>query len=134
MNQVILQLMRVAEYEHRKWFDVVDMVEMAINNAPLLDSEYSAFYINYGFYPAMYLDLPSSSVPLLTLAEETKLFISRLRADWKHISSLFTEQRLRMAERANRHRIEHQYSCGDYVILYAQAPSCSVREARQAWS
>ena len=116
-NKTMLQLMRCAEYQNRKWYDVVDYVEMAINSAPLVDTDYSPYYLTYGYHPAMYLDLPSASIPTHDLKETPKRFISRLRDDWKHISSLFATQQQRMAKAANRKRADHTYLRGDQVLI-----------------
>ena len=36
INGTIKQLLRVAQYQDRNWLDVLDIVEMAVNNAPLV--------------------------------------------------------------------------------------------------
>ena len=64
MNQTIEQLLRIAHYENRNWLDLLDMVEMAINNAPLVDTDYSPYFLTYGYHPTFYSDLPPYKGPL----------------------------------------------------------------------
>ena len=40
MNGTIKQLLRVAQYQDRIWLDVLDIVEMAVNNAPLVETDF----------------------------------------------------------------------------------------------
>ena len=48
MNQVIQQLLIAATYKDRTWIDMLSVVEFAINNAPLVQMDYSPFFLNYG--------------------------------------------------------------------------------------
>ena len=57
MNGTIKQL-RVAQYQYRNWLDVLDIVEMAVNNAHLVETDFSPYYLMYGYHPTFYHDLP----------------------------------------------------------------------------
>ena len=39
------------------WVRLLDMVEIAINNAPIANTELSAFYLNLGYHPHFWLDV-----------------------------------------------------------------------------
>ena len=58
MNGTINQLLRVAQNQDRNWLDVLDIVEMAVNNAPLVETDFSPYYLTYGYHPTFYHDLP----------------------------------------------------------------------------
>ena len=58
MNGTNKQLIRVAQYQDRNWLDVLDIVEMAVNNAPLVETDFSPYYLTYGYHPTFYHDLP----------------------------------------------------------------------------
>ena len=81
MNATIQQLLRVAQYEDRQWLDVLDIVEMAVNNAYLVDSDFSPFYLTYGFHPTFYQDLPPYSGTRERMRKHHQQFIDRLLAD-----------------------------------------------------
>ena len=36
---------------------MLDLVEMAINNAPLVDTDLSPFYLTFGYHPTMLTDV-----------------------------------------------------------------------------
>ena len=40
------------------WLDVLDIVEMWLNNAPLVETDFSPYYLTYGYHPTFYNDLP----------------------------------------------------------------------------
>ena len=54
MNATIKQFLRVAQYEDRSWLDVLDVVEMAVNNAPIVETDFSPYYLNLGYHPTFY--------------------------------------------------------------------------------
>ena len=41
------------------WLRLLDMVEIAINNAPIANTELSPFYLNLGYHPHFWLDVPN---------------------------------------------------------------------------
>ena len=69
MHWTINQLLRVAQYQDRNWIDVLDIVKMAVNNAPLVETDFSPYYLTYGYHPTFYHDLPESTGDEKTLNE-----------------------------------------------------------------
>ena len=63
MNGTIKQLLRVAKYQDRNWFDVLDIVDMAVNNAPLVETDFYPYYLTFGYHPTLYHDLPEFTQP-----------------------------------------------------------------------
>ena len=41
MNGTTKQLLRVAQYQDRTWLDVLDVVAIAVNNSPLVETDFS---------------------------------------------------------------------------------------------
>ena len=63
MNGTIKQLIRVAQYQDSNWLDVLDIVEMAVNNAPLVETDFSPYYLTFGYHPPSIMIFPSSQEP-----------------------------------------------------------------------
>ena len=57
MNGTIKQLLRVAQYQDRNWLDVLDIVKMAVNNATSEETDFSTYYLTYGYQPTFYHDI-----------------------------------------------------------------------------
>ena len=45
MNGTLKQLLRVPQDQERNWLDVLDIVEMAVNNAPLVETDFYSYYL-----------------------------------------------------------------------------------------
>ena len=54
MNGTIMQLLRVAQYQYRNWLDVLDIVEIAANNAHLVETDFFQYYHTYGYHHTLY--------------------------------------------------------------------------------
>ena len=52
-NQTVKQCLRFAHHEGLHWYNALDMVEMTINNAPIGDTPYSPYFLNYGYDPCI---------------------------------------------------------------------------------
>ena len=78
-NQTMKQLLRAAHYNGKNWYDVLPLAEMAINNAPLPNSNHSAFYVNYGFHPCCEADIFNFSALSNDLMENGDDFLSRMQ-------------------------------------------------------
>ena len=81
-NQTMKQLLRAAQFEGSSWYDALPHAEMAINNAPILNSDYSAYYLNYGFHPCCEADIFSLHAPQHNAVENADEFLSRMHSDW----------------------------------------------------
>ena len=49
---------RLPPPDQRTYRDIVDIVEMAVNNAPLVETDFSPYYLTFGYHPTFYHDLP----------------------------------------------------------------------------
>ncbi len=118
LNQTLKQLLRASEYEDRPWIDMLDVVEIAINNAPLVTTDFSPYFLNYGFHPTLYTDVPQFKGPVVELGpEKFRHFLKRLQTDWEHISCIFRQHRDKMVARANLHIKPHPFKPGDLVLV-----------------
>ena len=44
INGTIKQLLQIAKYQDSNWLDVLDIVDMAVINAPLVETDFSPYY------------------------------------------------------------------------------------------
>ena len=107
MNGTIKQLLRVAQYQDRKWLDVLDIVEMAVNNAPMVETDFSPYYLTYGYHPTFHHDLAEFTGAEKRMKVQPRQFLARLLADWKHVSEIFRKNQDRYVQRANKNIKAH---------------------------
>ena len=48
---------------------MLSVVEFAINNAPLVQMDYSPFFLNYGYHPTYVADIPQYCGPDVELTD-----------------------------------------------------------------
>ena len=119
MNGTIKQLLRVAQYQYRNWLDVLDIVEIAVNNAPLVETDFSTYYLTYGYHHTFYHDLPEFTGAEKRMKEQPRQFLARLLAYWNHVSEIFRKNQDRYVQRANKHIKAHRFHVGDPVLVSA---------------
>ena len=92
------------------------MVEFAVNNTPNRTTCYTAFYLNYGYYPL-------SPAQMLSKIEETNneavhQFVARLQGDFRIAMEQLTRAGEAMKKFADRRRRDEPvYSPGDLMLL-----------------
>ena len=117
MNQTMKQLLRAAQFEGFSWYDVLPHAEMAMNNAPIMNTDFSAYYLNYGYHPCLKADLFSFHAhehDKLELADE---FLSRMHQDWTHAYNLMVDAQDDLRMRENKHRHHAMLLPGDQVLV-----------------
>jgi len=59
-NQTLKQVLRtlLLAQEETRWPELIVLAEIAINGAPIANTEYSPFYLNFGYHPVFWWDLP----------------------------------------------------------------------------
>ena len=90
---------------------------MAINNAPILDSEFSPYYLNYGFHPCLECDLFSLHAPQHDAEEEAPDFLYRIHSEWEAAQGLMVSLQDDIRFRENRHRHATALVPGDLVLV-----------------
>ena len=91
-NGTIKQLLRVAEYQDRNWLGVLDIVEIAVNNAPFVETETETFYH----------DLPEFTGAEKRIKEQPCQFLAHILADWNHVSEIIRKNQDRCVQRSNK--------------------------------
>ena len=79
------------------WLRLLDMVEIAINNAPIANTELSPFYLNLGYQPHFWLDVQNFDEVRLEGDKTIPVqdWIKKLRADLDLVyRALYHEQAL----------------------------------------
>ena len=71
------------------WLRLLDMVEIAINNAPISNTELSPFYLNLGYYSNFWFDVPNFDEVKLEGGNTIQVrdWIKEMQADW-HLSTV----------------------------------------------
>ena len=116
-NQTMKQLLRTATFQGSSWFDVLPHAEMAMNNAPILNTDFSAYYLNYGYHPCLEADLFSFHAPQHDQVEPVDEFLSRIHTDWTHAYNLMLDQQDDLRMRENAHRHHATLLPGDQVLV-----------------
>ena len=107
MKQVLRALL--ASRPHYQWLTVLYMVEVAINNAPIANTEFSPYYLNYGFHPVFKWDVPptETSLPITQRLEPLHTFHQRMFEALQH----------RAVIQANKRRSDYQFEVGQQVLV-----------------
>ena len=64
-NQTLKQVFRALMLERpgSKMSDILVLAEIAINSAPIANTKYLPFFLNYSYHPIFWWDLPESEKP-----------------------------------------------------------------------
>ena len=95
------------------------LLEVIINNAPVATTEYSPFFLNYGFYPVFQCDITPSESPLpeTKRLEPLRKFFERMKSDSLSINKVFDEMKHKAAIQADKLRVDHQFEVGQQVLV-----------------
>ena len=111
MKQALRTLQATRPTDH--WLQLLTMVEIAINNAPIATTEYSQYYLKYGFHPVFHFDLPENLTrPFDRRLELLSLFLARMEADCDAIAKTFKVTQKQSSQNANQHQIDYRFSVG----------------------
>ena len=111
-NQTMKQALRTlqATRPNENWLHLLTLVEIAINNAPIATTEYSNFYLNYGFHPVFHFDLPDRvTAQADRRIEPLNRFLLRMEADWEAIDKTFKSTKKQSSNTANRYRTDYEF-------------------------
>ena len=79
------------------------LAEIAINGAPISNTEYSPFYLNFGYHPVFWWDLPDRHEPGPGAKKEAVWgMVHRMKGDWKMVRATFKKEQDRAAAYADR--------------------------------
>ena len=74
---------------------LLDMVEIAINNAPIAKTELSPFYLNLGYHPYFWFNVPNFNEARFEGDKTIQVndWIAKMQADWSLLyRALYHEQ------------------------------------------
>ena len=120
-NNTLKQLLRAlleATKGSMRWLDLLPLAEIAINSAPIANTEYSPFYLNYGYHPTFWWDLPQALEPVSN--ERTvavRKHIKNMKEDWHTVRDAIDRQRRLATERANAKRLDYEFKVGQEVLI-----------------
>ena len=110
-------VLRVAHLQGQNLYDVLHLAEIAMNNAPIRNTAYSPFFLNYGYHPCFTADVFNLHHPSHDASEDTTDFVSRLHLQWKTAHDALLEAVAQDADQVNPHRRVTDISVGDQVLV-----------------
>ena len=86
------------------------LAEIAIKEAPIANTEYSPFYLNFGYYPVFWLDFPDMQEPAPRANKEAVSGMAhRMKEDWRMVSEAFKKEQDLALAYADRRRADYQF-------------------------
>ena len=104
MNGTIKQVLRVAQYQDRNWLDVLE-----VSNAPLVETDFSTYYLTYGYHNTLCHDIPGFTGAKRRMKELPRQFLARLLADWNHVSEILRKNQDWHVQRSSKHVNAHRF-------------------------
>ena len=99
-NQTLKQVLRtlLLSQDETRWPELIVLAEIAINGAPIANTEYSPFYLNFGYHPVFWWDLPDRQEPGPGAKKEAvRGMVHRMKDDWKMVRAAFQKEQDRAA-------------------------------------
>ena len=117
MNRTVEQVLRTTldRLPLELWEEKLPLVEMCINNSNLFHSEYSPFYLNYGFHPCVVGDVFEQN--LSSHVEDVEEFVNRMNKDLERITGIMGEAQRSMKDQADEERLPVEFHPGDLVLF-----------------
>jgi hypothetical protein len=119
-NQTLKQVFRtlLLERPESRWTDLLVLAEIAINSAPIANTEYSPFYLNYGYHPTFWWDLPENAEPGPGAKKEVvRETVRRMRKEWVAVREAFKKEQQKALVYANRKRANYEFRVGQDVLI-----------------
>ena len=97
---------------------MIVLAEIAINGAPIANTEYSPFYLKFGYHPEFWWDLPYRQEPGSDARKETvRGILHRIKDDWRMVREAFKNEQDRAATYADQRLADYQFKeCQDVLI------------------
>ena len=78
--------------DETRWPELIVLAEFAINEAPIANTEYSPFYLNFGYHPVFWWDLPGRQEPGPGARKEAvRCVVHRMKDDWMMVRDAFNK-------------------------------------------
>ena len=120
-NQTVKQTLRTlhATRQAVPWVKLLPLVEIAINNAPIANTEFSPYYLNSGSHPIFHFDVLPDTSQTVSL-EPVARFVQRLHADWIAVQQALDANWERANTYVNRKRTDYTFQFGQLVLVCQQ--------------
>ena len=95
------------------------MVEIAINNAPIANTELSHFYLNLGYHHHFWFDVPNLDEVRLEGDKTIQVndWIAKMVADWALVFRALYHKQARAETFGHRKRADHQFKVGQDILI-----------------
>ena len=94
------------------------LAEIAITGAPIANTEYSPFYLNFGYHQLFWWDLPDRQEQGSGVNKEAvRGMVHRMKDDWIMVRKAFKKEQDRAAAYADRRRPDYQFKEGKDVLI-----------------
>ena len=95
------------------------MVEIAIKNAPIAKTESIPFYLNLGYHPHFWFDVPNIDEVKLEGDKTIKVkdWIAKVRADWDLVYRALYHEQARAEAFGNRKLADYQFKVGQDILI-----------------
>ena len=126
MKQVLRTLLLAQE--ETRWPELIVLAEIAINGAQIANTEYSPFYLNFGYHPVFWWDLPDRQEPGPGARKEAvRGMIHRMKDDWRMVREAFKKEQDMAAAYADPRRADYQFKEGQDVLINRETLPRAVR-------
>ena len=95
------------------------MVEIAINNAPIANTELSPFYLNLGYHPHFWLDVQHFDEVRLEGDKTIQVrdWIDKIRAEWDLVYRARYPEQERAKTFGNRKQADYKFKVGQDILI-----------------
>ena len=99
------------------------MVEIIINNAPIGNTPYSSYFLNYGFDPCIIPDVWDDNLPINNpILQTPQQFMDQLNYNWKVARSAFKKMKTERKKYYDAKREPANFKLGDLVLVKIPDP------------
>ena len=86
--------------------------------APIANTEYITFYLNFRYHPVFWWDLPVRQEPGPGARKEAvRGMVHRIKDEWRMVREAFKKEHARAAAYADRRRADYQFKKGQDVLI-----------------
>ena len=116
----ITQVLRtlLLSQDETRWPELIVLAEIAINGAPIANTEYSPFYLNFGYHSVFWWDFPDRQEPgSVARKEAVRGMVHRMKDDWRMVREAFKNEKDMAAAYADRRLADYQFKKGQDVLI-----------------
>ena len=117
MNAVVGQMLRctIGDEKGTNWDSLFPSIELTINSLPNSSTGYSAFYLNYGYYPTIPIELLKGDEEVKNEAVDN--FVVRVQQTWETPKNNLLQSAKKQAKYYNLKHRDMEYEVRELVLL-----------------